>query len=340
MSFESNRSRICESACDCPNGQHCQQGECREFPQAIYCCDAGAACPQGAPCEAADGAQGLCGGDGRGGVGDDCDGSCDCEPGLTCDNRGACAEDFPIVWCCDDDFCPDGSSCDELNGRRAECGGGGEGGEGEAECQSHCDCQQGQICAQGQCRQGAEPRYCCGENGCPGAEACEDADGVDGCCNGQPADTCREVECETHCDCQQGRECDGGSCVFGDGPKYCCGEGGCPGASQCQFANGNDGCCDGSPANQCQGGQDGCGNDCSCDGGTPYCEIADGAFLGECVAQAPPADEREFCCDDNECDGAGNGDAAFNRRCWVGDGMDRQCGCCGVGNRNCCGFGG
>ena len=330
----------CATACDCPVGQHCQQNQCREFPQALYCCDDAQACPAGSPCEGSDGAQGFCGGDDRGGVGDPCDGSCDCEPGLSCGNNGRCAESFPIVWCCDDDFCPENADCDDAQGRRDACGGGGAEGDGEVECQNHCDCAQGQICAQGACLQGAEPKYCCGVAGCVGANACEFANGDDGCCDGAAANTCREVECQSPCDCPQGRDCVNGSCEFGgNGPVYCCGENGCPGASACEFANGNAGCCDGRPANQCEG-DDSCGSDCQCGGATPYCVIDDGAFLGECAANPPAINDREFCCDAAECSNAGNGDAPFNRRCWSGPVQDRQCGCCGVANRDCCGFGG
>jgi hypothetical protein len=40
----------CSTACECPTGQHCVDGNCMSLPDPLYCCTAGP-CPMGALCQ-------------------------------------------------------------------------------------------------------------------------------------------------------------------------------------------------------------------------------------------------------------------------------------------------
>lgn len=52
----------CESPCDCPQGQACQQGSqlCLPSPFPVYCCEKDG-CPEGSPCVFTEGGFGVCG---------------------------------------------------------------------------------------------------------------------------------------------------------------------------------------------------------------------------------------------------------------------------------------
>jgi len=229
----------CAHTCDCPQGQHCQLGECVAQNQELFCCDT-AGCPDGAPCESLNGQMGLCGGEQGGSPGDPCDTACDCRASLSCD-QGRCAEVFPITWCCDA-FCMGDGACQNRDGTLDVCQGeGGEGGE-DAECETHCDCVQGQICTHGRCGQGARPKYCCDQAGCPNNQACHFPDDEPGCCDGRPAEQCdgagQPADCEFDCDCDGDTPyCQGGQGVFGgrcgaDEPapqnrRWCCDDPAC-----------------------------------------------------------------------------------------------------------------
>ena len=104
-----------------------------------------------------------------------------------------------------------------------------------------------------------------------------------------------------------------------------------------------EGWCDGSPAEKCRydeycggGGQGEA--DCDCPGGTPYCDVAQNQFRGDCVAQEPAPNRRRPCCNDAECDDSRQGDAIYEVMCINPGGGMNQCGCCGVDNRDCCPF--
>jgi hypothetical protein len=50
----------CTTACDCPTGQGCRQGQCSQGMRPIYCCDRPSSCPQGATCQSSSGSFSQC----------------------------------------------------------------------------------------------------------------------------------------------------------------------------------------------------------------------------------------------------------------------------------------
>jgi hypothetical protein len=102
--------------------------------------------------------------------------------------------------------------------------------------------------------------------------------------------------CQTACDCSPGLACDGGRCVAGSAPVFCCEADRCPIGQQCEHRDGT---------------ADRCGQQCetACD-----CEPGLGCFDGQCIAGFAPV----YCCDGEQC--------PAGQQCQHRDGRHERCG--------------
>lgn len=98
----------CHSACDCSPGQRCVDGQCLLQGDPIFCCDQNP-CPNGEACQNQSGTLALCGGEST------CQTACDCMTGLSCINQ-ECILDNSALYCCEDNFCPQGERCQSSAG--------------------------------------------------------------------------------------------------------------------------------------------------------------------------------------------------------------------------------
>ncbi|MAD61369.1 MAG: hypothetical protein CMH49_07655 [Myxococcales bacterium] len=113
-------SMMCSTACDCPTGQACIDGDCQlSSDQGLtYCCE-DAACPTGRACELPNGGSSECIGE------PECLSACDCPTAQFCE-AGRCVfprEDQDLLLCCESECTPltNGVNCERLNGTRALC---------------------------------------------------------------------------------------------------------------------------------------------------------------------------------------------------------------------------
>lgn len=185
---------------------------------------------------------------------------CDCPQGQACIDATCTATASPI-YCCDNAGCPQGDRCVTRGGTLDRC----------PECVVDCDCDQGLACVDGACTNTGEPSFCCDNPGCPPGQACTDLRGASATC---------ELECESHCDCEQGEACSAsGVCVATAEPTWCCENSGCPLGEACTDRDGAGGTCA-----ECEG-------PCDCPQGQAC------SSSGLCVETLEPT----WCCEQAGC---------------------------------------
>ena len=155
-----------------------------------------------------------------------CSKHCDCTQGQACIMGGCLGVGAPL-YCCSKSPCPAGSQCVNSSGTWTTCAGGTPG------CKSHCQCSQGEACQSGKCVKTTPPTYCCTKTPCPANTICHNANDSAGICMGSG------TTCKTHCDCNQGLTCVGGSCFKLGTPAYCCTKAGCPPKNSCYKTDGS-----------------------------------------------------------------------------------------------------
>jgi len=164
-------------------------------------------------------------------------------------------------------------------------------------CVTACDCTPGLSCQAGHCEMLREPVYCCSGNFCPPEASCQTLEGR--------LEVCAVAECTSACDCSPGMRCEGGSCVVGDSPLFCCNSGPCPAGAACETPSQRQLTCE---SDSCVSACD-CAAGLSCDNGT--CVSANPAVFccteGLCPAGQvceTPAGQRDVCVSDETCSSA------------------------------------
>lgn len=105
----------CQSACDCPSGQQCQQGRCVLGDSLLYCCSqTGMDCPNHQVCEDENLQMGQCA------SAVECQSACNCLDGFSCVD-GRCVLGDHIVVCCLKDSCISGLECQMPDGSMNTC---------------------------------------------------------------------------------------------------------------------------------------------------------------------------------------------------------------------------
>ena len=250
---------LCKTACDCTQqGQSCVRGRCTYTSPPTYCCSK-PGCRVGSSCEDKNGKTSTCPGTQK------CKTPCDCPQGYDC-RGGTCTRVSPPVYCCSKSGCRRGQACYTSTGSVKAC-------PGTPTCKTACDCQQGLDCQNGYCVYGPAPVYCCGKSGCRPGQACVNSNGT--------ASTCA-VQCKTHCDCNQGHMCSGGTCYRRPG-FYCCDKAGCQSGNVCVDKNGLYSSCGAKPGQTCK---------TRCD-----CPQGEECVSGKCTRRVSPA----YCCDKPGC---------------------------------------
>jgi hypothetical protein len=161
-----------------------------------------------------------------------CQSHCDCMNGYGC-VQGQCTVNVPQAYCCGRMPCPQGESCQYLDGREGACG------LSQGGCRSACDCPSGQQCQQGACVLGDQLLYCCSKTGidCPNHQRCENEALEPGIC-------VSELECQSACHCLDGFACIDGRCVLGDQIVVCCLKDNCITGLACQRLDGTMSICE------------------------------------------------------------------------------------------------
>ena len=264
----------CVIDCDCPQGQICAGGQCKDGAGSLFCCDK-ASCPSGERCVDRRGVVSTC---------LECVVDCDCAQGSFCD-LGRCARGPSPTYCCEREGCPVNEVCVTQEQRAGVC---------PPECTVDCDCPQGQACSSsGICLPTSPPTYCCEREGCPQGQACISREGRSAQCQAAPEQpaVCGNgvVERGERCDADCPTSCDDGdactvdrllgantclaecrhepisACVDGDGccPAGCSSEldSDCPDAQRCGDGRRDPGeSCDGDCPTSCDDG-DACTTD-------------------------------------------------------------------------------
>lgn len=247
--------QTCTSACDCIQGEDCRNGQCVRVSPPVYCCSK-PGCASGQICKDKAGKWSTCQGPPA------CKSACDCPQGKDC-YKGSCIRVFPAVYCCSKVGCPSGQACFTEQNKPGSCPG--------TQCTSACDCkQQGQSCVRGRCVYTSPRTYCCTKPGCRAGQVCEDSNGKSGVCKG--------ASCTSACDCPQGQDCRGGSCIQVSPPVYCCAKGGCRAGRTCIKSDGSQGTCPVQCSTRCDCPQ---GSDC---------------FSGTCYPN-----RNAYCCNKSGC---------------------------------------
>lgn len=142
-----------------------------------------------------------------------------------------------------------------------------------------------------------------GAGECPEGHVCRCVPSCPSCrdCAARVCVAAGEPQCRTACDCPPGLGCFEGRCIAGFAPVFCCDEGPCPSADQCQHRDGRmDVCppvcveqawrCDTAGGSAC-----GEGRECRCAASCPVC---DDCPAGVCVpaGAAPPYRCQEGAC--------------------------------------------
>lgn len=217
----------CTGTCDCPQGQICLNGGCRQLSTNVYCCDK-AGCPEGGTCFDKQGTQKTCS---KAGQPQGCKHTCDCSQGLLC-IQGTCVNSGSPVYCCDSANCPAGRSCVWRVGGFGNCK------PNNIQCKSACDCKTGETCYNGACIRSGSPTYCCArKDNCPSGQLCQDEQGTLRICGS--GKTCRN-----NCDCPAKEQCFNGSCIGSTQSVLpCCTSQTCPQGQLCVQTNGSFGTC-------------------------------------------------------------------------------------------------
>ena len=240
----------CKSACDCPSGQDCVTGKCKQGSSPVYCCDNSQQCPVGASCKSKTNVKGTCPAKLR-----PCKTVCDCVQGEACTN-GTCQKTSNPVYCCEKAGCVAGKGCVSKANLSGIC---------PKSCKAHCDCDQGAACVKGLCQRSPlfGNTYCCTKPGCPLGQFCRQPNGQYG--------RCPQKSCQSPCDCQQGEDCRNGTCLATQPPVYCCGKSGCLSGATCKDKNNKWGKCT---------TQASCQSPCDCNQGQD-------CYQGQCVGVFP-----------------------------------------------------
>ncbi len=303
------KPRMCQSPCDCIQGEACLNHVCVKSSQPVYCCNK-ANCPAGKACLDKNNRKAVCP--------RPCKQICDCEQGERC-VQGFCTMRYGKGYCCDKPGCPSGFYCFDKNNHYRRCplktcknacdcpqgldcrnnvcipvnppiyccdksncpsnqicitrkGKWGTCNGGKPMCKSLCDCPTGQDCYKGQCVRVYPPVYCCTDSHCPPGQTCYDKN--------YKVSTCPGKQCTSPCDCFQGYNCIRGRCVRASIKSYCCEHPSCPAGAVCEHINGKLGVC---PGKKCQ-------SPCDCNQG----EDCRG---GACIRVYPPV----YCCNKSGC---------------------------------------
>jgi len=163
------RTPACETACDCPTGQLCGQGQCHVGIVPVYCCDSGP-CPAGEQCEGRDGTRTVC-----------------VQPTSTVTETPTPTQSPtptptqpptptptqpPTITPTQLPTSTPSSTPSFTPSVPTPTPTPASG------CVTACDCPTGQLCLQGKCLVGLVPRYCCDSGPCPHGEQCQQLDGT------------------------------------------------------------------------------------------------------------------------------------------------------------------
>ncbi len=210
-----------------------------------------------------------------------CTHTCDCTPGLACQN-GACTLKDEPVYCCDNlNACPSDQACESRQGNLNICP--------KPPCSNACDCNPGFACINGECSfssviGGGEVSFCC-DNTCPTGVTCQNRNGTIGICEGN------QGVCRTACDCEGGLDCLNGRCTFAGNFVFCCSSATCPQGQNCVNEQGEFGQCPSQP----------CTTACDC---TPGLSCVNGTCAN--------SNQLMFCCNSNLPNSCPSGQACQN----------------------------
>lgn len=278
----------CVVNCDCPQGQACEAGQCKQSASPTYCCDKDQ-CPVNVACTDLEGAAGVCP--------PECVVDCDCPQGQACSSSGLCLDTSPPTYCCAQEACPEGQACSKPDGTSGSC-------PKESPVEPVCgngSIEEGERC-DGNCPTSCDDQNACTKDTILGANTCQAE------CRNTPITACSSGDgcCPSGCDfsadddCPNPQSCgngtvDAGERCDGDCPTSCDDQDACTSdaltgsAAQCTAQ------CTFTTINACKD-DDGC-----CPASCIF--ITD----NDCEPPAPSGEVGSACTQDNQCQGLRSG---------------------------------